>query len=109
MIYEYRSEDNDFFQSLLSKGTTIMVFSAPWCGTCRAIQRTMREFSEKHSANILYVNVDQEKSFSEQYHIQGIPVILLLEDGISIGKTAGSLDYEEFCDWMEKTRNNRSK
>jgi thioredoxin-like negative regulator of GroEL len=104
MIYDYRPEIEAEIEPFFHQGTTILVFSAPWCGTCRAIRRTMREYTEQNAVPVVFIDVDRDKKLRDQYQIQGVPVLILLEAGKVLGRTAGSLDFEEFTAWVSLTR-----
>lgn len=104
MMYDYTPEIGPVIEPFLQSGTAILVFSAPWCGTCRAIRRTMREYTEQYAVPVVFIDVDRDKNLRDQYQIQGVPVIILLEDGKVRGRTAGSLDFEEFTAWVAETQ-----
>ena len=105
MIYLYSSETQTQIEPLLQTGLVLLCFSAPWCGTCRAVKRTLTEFDRRGLASIVEIDVDREKAIGKQYGIQGVPALLLLKDGRIIDRIAGSLDYEEFKAWIGKNEN----
>lgn len=100
MIHTYGSDPTEIVDPLLREGITFVIFSAPWCGSCRAIKRTVREFDSSGKMEFVEVNVDVHKDFAARYNVRGIPVVLFLKDGQVLDRIAGSLDYEEFKAWI---------
>jgi len=102
MIQAYNPGSISILEPLFSHGTTLLWFSAPWCGTCRAIKRVLMTFDQAHPASIIEINVDTDKNLVNQYRIQGVPALIILKNGIVIDRISGSLDYEEFIAWLKK-------
>lgn len=102
MIYTYTQEDKERFEPLFHQGVTLLNFTAPWCGTCRMVKRSMKEIDARENINFLEIDVDQHKELMKAFKIQGVPVCILLKDGAVIDRTSGSLNYEEFMAWLGK-------
>jgi thioredoxin-like negative regulator of GroEL len=62
----------------------------------------MKEIDALENINFLEIDVDQHKNLLKSFQIQGVPVCILLKDGIVIDRKAGSLNYEEFMAWLGK-------
>jgi thioredoxin-like negative regulator of GroEL len=105
MIYEYRSDRQGEYGPFFRKGILFLCFSAPWCGTCRAVRRTVKEFDETHRVTFLVVDVETDKDVAARYGIKGVPAILLFKDGVLLDRMAGSLDHEEFMAWIARNEN----
>lgn len=102
MIHSYHPDSMENLTPFFTKGITFLCFSAPWCGTCRAVKRTMKEVDAKNLATIIEIDADQYKDMAQKYHVQGVPVILLLNNGTIIDRINGSVDFDEFKTWIEK-------
>ena len=100
MIHVYGTDDPETIARAFREGITFVIFSAPWCGSCRAIRRTVKEFDALGKFAFVEVNVDEHKEFAAGYNVRGIPVVLFLKDGKVLDRIAGSLDYEEFRAWI---------
>jgi len=102
MIYTYSTEEKDRLEPLFHQGVTLLSFTAPWCGTCRAVKRSMKEIDARENINFLEIDVDRHKELMKAFQVQGVPICVMLKDGIVIDRTAGSLNYEEFMVWLGK-------
>jgi thioredoxin-like negative regulator of GroEL len=102
MIYFYNSDTKSQIEPLFQKGIVLLSFSAPWCGTCRAVKRTISEFDRKGLAPVVEIDVDREKEMGKRFSVQGVPALMLIKDGRIVDRIAGSLDYEEFKAWIAK-------
>lgn len=83
-----------------SSSRMIYSFYARWCGTCRGVRRALTQYETTSPLPIVEVDVEMHKSFAERYGIQGVPVILLMENGREIARRGGSTTYEELLEWM---------
>lgn len=65
----------------------ILKFSTPTCVYCKVAHPSVVEFAKKQGATIKEVNADsemntsEEKELCEKYDIQGVPVVVVIEDG----------------------------
>ena len=72
------------FQQLLESGKPVLVdFSAEWCGPCKMMAPVLRELKGKtgESLTIIKVDVDKNPAVASNYHIQGVPTLILFRNG----------------------------
>ncbi len=94
-----RTPNNE--QSLhLEQGVFVIEFYARWCGTCRAVTRHLLELEDEMGFNGILIDVEQLPLVAKSFLVRGVPVILLLQDGIDLGRTSGSLTKEEIRAWL---------
>lgn len=58
---------------------TLVYFSAPWCGPCRAMGPVVEQITGKLNIGVQKINVDDEPELAEKYGVRSIPT-LVLED-----------------------------
>lgn len=78
---------------------TLMIFSAAWCGPCKAMKLQMKDL-ELPVNEILNIDVDECSEESHSRGIRGVPTIILLEDGVEVRRTTGfqgPSKLVEFC------------
>lgn len=80
-------------------------FFARWCGTCRGVRRALERYETTSPIPIVEVDVELHKNFAALYNVQGVPVVVLLENGREIARRSGSTTFEELHDWMLQSRN----
>jgi thioredoxin 1 len=83
---EYVREVNEgnFAQVVLqSKTPTLVDFWAAWCGPCRALAPIVEAVAEQYakSARVVKLNVDESPTVTQRYGIQGIPTLILFQEG----------------------------
>ena len=64
---------------------------AAWCAPCRIIAPTIDQISAELSGKVLVgkLNVDQNKMTAAQFNVQGIPTLLILQNGREVDRIVG--------------------
>lgn len=80
------------FDSITSKGVSLVDFWAPWCGPCRMIAPTIDQLAEEYEgkANICKVNTEEEPDLTAKYQVRSIPTILFIKDGEIVDQLIGA-------------------
>ena len=80
------------FQSdvLQSDKPVLVDFWAPWCGPCRMLAPIVEKLASKN-ANVKFVklNTDDNPSLAGQYHVSGIPCLILFKNGEEVDRIVG--------------------
>jgi thioredoxin 1 len=80
-----------FEQEVLRSGERVIVdFWAPWCRYCRAIAPVLEDIAADHGVKLVTINTDEEPGIAARYGVQGIPNVLLIEDGKPTGQAIGA-------------------
>ena len=73
----------------------LLVFSASWCGKCRAI---VPKIQEKISCQ--YIDVDNNAMLAQSYNIKELPTFVLEWDNQEQGRLCPS-GYQEVLGWLQ--------
>lgn len=76
--------DGNFEQVVLQSKTPVLVdFWAEWCRPCRMLAPTVEAIAEKYTGDVQVakLNVDDNPSITQRYGIQGIPTLILFQEG----------------------------
>jgi thioredoxin 2 len=78
---------------------------APWCGPCRMVAPVLAELASERAGRfkVVKVNVDDEPQVSARFGVQGIPTLLLFEDGDLVGRQTGALPAAALARWIDDT------
>ena len=76
----------------------LLKFSATWCGPCKALAGSFK-YVDLGDVELVEVDIDEEMEKSAEYHIRGVPTLVLLEDGVEVKRKSGMMmanEIEEF-------------
>jgi thioredoxin 1 len=77
--------EHDFDQLVLKSLTPVLVdFWAKWCEPCRTLAPIVELAAEQYAgaAHVFKLNVDDSPAVMERYGIQGVPTLILFQDGV---------------------------
>jgi thioredoxin 1 len=85
------NETNFDTEILKSPRPVIVDFSADWCGPCKMLAPVLDQIAVEQvgRAKVTKVNVDENPSLAQRYHIQGLPTLLYFDQGIVRDQTVG--------------------
>ncbi|TCT19910.1 thiol-disulfide isomerase/thioredoxin [Melghiribacillus thermohalophilus] len=79
--------DQDELLPMISRGKTVLLFSADWCPDCRLIEPFMPEIEKKYEEfQFVYVDRDDFIDLCQEYDVFGIPSFIAFENGVEIGR-----------------------
>lgn len=76
----------------------ILIFSAPWCGQCKAYHPTVTKFMKDHpQIEFEVINVDDDKAgVAEKYKVSNLPTtIVISHDGSEFNRATGILNRDK--------------
>ena len=81
----------DSFDQAISNGKSLVDFWASWCGPCKMVSPIIEELAAEYEGKVTVakVNTDEETDLVMRFGIQGIPTVILFENGVEINRFVG--------------------
>jgi thioredoxin 2 len=94
----------DTFDAEIKASVPVLVdFWAPWCGPCRMVSPAVEALGRDHAGRLKVVklNVDDAPDISARYQVQGIPLLVILENGQEVDRLVGAAPPQQLRAWLE--------
>ena len=89
MVHQCNSAED--FKTRVASGTTIVDFTAQWCGPCQAIAPHFMELSEKFTTvQFIKVDVDELESVAQEAGVSAMPTFMIYKDGKNVDSLVGA-------------------
>lgn len=85
--------DTSFEQEVKNSSIPVLVdFWAPWCGPCRALAPVVEELASEYDGKVkvVKVNTDESLETAQNYHISGIPTLIVFKNGEPVEQLVGN-------------------
>lgn len=81
----------------------LLIFSADWCGPCKAMERAGIYDSIKAAGfPITKIDVDKERAIADQYGITAMPTYIIRRDSVPVGRLIGARDAKSFIAELQR-------
>lgn len=96
--------DEKGFREEAVKGTSVVDFSASWCGPCKMLAPVLEEVSNEMDGRVTFYNVDidEEIALATEYGIMSVPALLVMKDGEKKGMLIGFRQKAELMASIEE-------
>lgn len=84
---------SDWEGILNQDGVTVAKFGADWCGPCKMMAPVLDDLSDELTdVNFVEINIDDDlnEGLATQYHIRGIPTVLIINNGEVVDTLVGA-------------------
>lgn len=83
-------------------GICLVDFYADWCGPCKMQSPICEEIAKEHpEIKVVKVNVDKNPGLSEEYGVQSIPTLLIMQEGDIRKEFVGLTPKEDILEELE--------
>ena len=81
----------------------VVDFYATWCGPCRQLAPTLDRLADEYAGKIKFVkvNVDESPKLAQKFQVEGIPMLVFLQQGITAGTSVGLVPRQDLIQRLE--------
>ena len=80
----------------------LLKFGADWCGPCQALKPELAKVERSDlPIRVFQVDTDQAPELAAVFEVQGIPRMLLIENGRVVGDLTGYMDADQISEWVQ--------
>ncbi len=94
----------NFADRINSSKPTLVDFHAVWCGPCKMMEPILKSVHKKFGEKISFLKVDVDKNphASNAYQIQGVPTLILFQNGQIKWRQSGVVSAQMLEDVLQK-------
>lgn len=76
----------------------LLVFSASWCGPCKAFKPTLAQLDQDR---LEYIDIDELPEIREDYDVKSVPTVILVDgDGAELERFVGAQPLSKLQDLL---------
>lgn len=88
-------QEKDFNHFLKSKGSGVIEFGAPWCGTCKATEPQIEKVAKKFgSLRFAKIDVGKNPALAAKMGVMSLPNVIVFKEGKVREQMIGLTSYD---------------
>ena len=97
--------DSVAFRKAITKGKTVCMFTAVWCGPCRLMYPRLENVAKQLGRGYRFIKVDLDHcpTIAREYDCMTIPVVILFENGKELRRiTSAAYNEEDILNFIQE-------
>ena len=96
--------DASFDTDVLKSPLPVLVdYWAEWCGPCKMIAPALDESADRYAdrLSVAKINIDDNQRVPSQYHVRGIPTLMLFKNGEVVATKVGAVSKAQLSAFID--------
>jgi len=96
--------DQTFAAEVLQSSLPVLVdYWAPWCAPCKMIGPLLEQSAATYAGrlSLAKLDIDDNPQTPSQYHVRGIPTLMLFKDGKPVATQVGAVSKSQLEAFIE--------
>ncbi len=92
------------FNDIIQQHPLVLVdFSATWCGPCQMLAPILKDLKDhyKDQLSVIKIDVDKNNALAASYRVQGVPTLILFQNGQQVWRQSGVLTLPNLIEVVE--------
>lgn len=94
------------FQESIKGKLVLIDFWASWCAPCRMMAPILNDLAAELTGNryVGKINIEEQEVLAHRFKIRSIPTLVLLKDGVEVGRVSGIKTKDYLLKMMENLK-----
>jgi len=99
------NNDEQLNEAINNDKSTLILFSADWCGPCKMLKPTLAKVEESLSESYDFIKVDisEVEKTTKKFNIRNIPTCVLTKAGKEIGRFSGVKTEDQIKNFLSES------
>ena len=96
------------FSEIINSNTPVLVdFFADWCGPCKMLAPILKQVKDEmgETVKIVKIDVDKNQPLAAQFHVRGVPTMILFKNGKQLWRQSGVLQKNDLVSIIKQHSN----